>query len=58
MPPQCTRSSHNDGRAVHSIDDDEEWSVKAERQTSVKMKSAIYRGKGYDCIPVVMNRLF
>ncbi len=57
MLPQCARSNHNGGRVVHSIDD-EEWNVKAERRSSVKMKSAIYRGKGYECIPVVMNRLF
>ncbi len=58
MPPQRATSNHSDGKAVHSIDDDEEWSLNAQRQGPVKMKSAIYRGKGYECTPVDMNRLF
>ncbi len=59
MPPQCAGSSHSRGGAVCSTDvEDEEWSVQAERQSSpMKMRSAIYRGRGYKCIPMVMNRL-
>ncbi len=59
IPPQCAGSNHGRNGLVGSTDEeDEEWSVQAERQnSSMKMRGAIYRGKGYKCIPMVMNTL-
>ncbi len=47
---KCVSSSISGG-AEHSTDyDDEEWSAQAEgRDSPEKMRSAIYRGKGYEC---------